>query len=79
MLHVSSDLISWAIIGEAQKAKVDLSVVERGEGNVMPGELSDNTAKHMIRFDDLNPFTYTDRTVVVKNCTYVVVSHNVFV
>ncbi|XP_033743778.1 deleted in lung and esophageal cancer protein 1-like isoform X2 [Pecten maximus] len=61
----------FTIKGIAQRASVDLMMVERGEGNIAPGELTDNTAEHMIRFDDLNPFTYTDRTVVVKNCTNV--------
>ncbi|XP_021361346.1 deleted in lung and esophageal cancer protein 1-like isoform X1 [Mizuhopecten yessoensis] len=61
----------FTIKGVAQRAGVDLTLVERGEGNIAPGEMTDNTAEHMIRFDDLNPFTYTDRTVVVKNCTNV--------
>ncbi|XP_060064823.1 deleted in lung and esophageal cancer protein 1-like [Ylistrum balloti] len=61
----------FTIKGVAQKAAVDLVMVERGEGSIAPGEMTDNTAEHMIRFDDLNPFTYTDRTVVVKNCTNV--------
>ncbi|XP_069130810.1 deleted in lung and esophageal cancer protein 1-like isoform X4 [Argopecten irradians] len=61
----------FTIKGIAQRASVDLTMVERGEGNIAPGELTDNTAEHMIRFDDLNPFTYTDRTIAVKNCTNV--------
>lgn len=53
----------------SQKANVELVSVERGEDSAKPGELADKTAEHMIRFDDLNPFTYTDRSIVIKNFT----------
>ena len=55
--------------GEAEKAGVDLVSVERGTTQPLPGELTDATAQHLIRFDNLNPFTYTDRSCVVKNVT----------
>ncbi|CAG2230526.1 unnamed protein product [Mytilus edulis] len=57
--------------GESQKAGVELVSVERGTSDPVPGELTDNTAQHLIRFDDLNPFTYTDRAIIVKNPTNV--------
>jgi hypothetical protein len=41
--------------------------VERGLSEAAPGELVDSTAEHLIKFDQLNPFTYTDRIAVVKN------------
>ena len=53
--------------GEAQKAEVELVSVERGMSEPAPGELMDSTARHLIKFDQLNPFTYTDRTAVIKN------------
>ena len=62
-------LISCSFLGEAQKAGVELVSVERGTTEPLPGELTDATAKHLIRFDSLNPFTYTDRSCVVKNLT----------
>ena len=48
---------------------MDLVSVERGTTQPLPGELRDATAQHLIRFDNLNPFTYTDRSCVVKNVT----------
>ncbi|KAK3108686.1 hypothetical protein FSP39_013370 [Pinctada imbricata] len=61
----------FTLKGESQKAGVELVSVERGTEEVMPGELSDSSAQHLIRFDDLNPFTYTDRGVTIKNTTNV--------
>ena len=49
--------------------KLTLSNVERGEGVVDPGELCDRSAQHLIKFDDLNPFTYTERSISVQNHT----------
>ncbi|XP_061179869.1 deleted in lung and esophageal cancer protein 1-like isoform X2 [Saccostrea echinata] len=59
----------FTLKGEAQKAEVELLSVERGLSAVLPGELSDVSAENLIRFDELNPFTYTDRSIVVKNKT----------
>lgn len=50
-------------------AEVELLSVERGLSTALPGELSDVTADNLIRFDELNPFTYTDKSIVVKNKT----------
>ncbi|CAC5401955.1 unnamed protein product [Mytilus coruscus] len=61
----------FTLQGESQKAGVELVSVERGTSDPVPGELTDNTAQHLIRFDDLNPFTYTDRAIIVKNPTNV--------
>ena len=55
--------------GEAQLAEVELMSVERGLSAALPGELSDISADSLIRFDELNPFTYTDRSILVKNKT----------
>lgn len=59
--------MTWA--GEGQIVKVTLTQVERGEEEALPGEMLDCTAQHLIKFDDLNPFTYTERAISVKNCT----------
>ena len=48
---------------------MDLVSVDRGTTQPLPGELTDATAQHLVRFDNLNPFTYTDRSCVVKNVT----------
>ncbi|KAK3588190.1 hypothetical protein CHS0354_012251 [Potamilus streckersoni] len=61
----------FTLKGEAQRAGVELNHVERGTSEPKPGELIDATAQNHIKFDDLNPFTYTDRTIVVKNLTNV--------
>lgn len=65
--------INWNIFclvsGVAQMAEVELLSVERGLSAALPGELSDVTANNLIRFDELNPFTYTDKSIVVKNKT----------
>ncbi|XP_053374594.1 deleted in lung and esophageal cancer protein 1-like isoform X2 [Mercenaria mercenaria] len=61
----------FVLKGEAQRAGVELVSVERGLSEAVPGELVDATAQHLIKFDQLNPFTYTDRTAVVKNTTNV--------
>ncbi|XP_041367117.1 deleted in lung and esophageal cancer protein 1-like [Gigantopelta aegis] len=57
--------------GQGEIAKVELVSVEHGLSEHMLGELHDTTAEHFIRFDELNPFTYTDRNISVHNCTNV--------
>uniref|UniRef100_A0A8W8MX88 Deleted in lung and esophageal cancer protein 1 n=1 Tax=Magallana gigas TaxID=29159 RepID=A0A8W8MX88_MAGGI len=59
----------FTLRGIAQMAEVELLSVERGLSAALPGELSDVTADNLIRFDELNPFTYTDKSIVVKNKT----------
>jgi hypothetical protein len=57
----------FTLTGEAQSARVELVAVERGVAEPAPGELCDRSAQHRVKFDDLNPFTYTDRNICVKN------------
>ncbi|XP_071102579.1 deleted in lung and esophageal cancer protein 1-like [Haliotis cracherodii] len=57
--------------GEGQTAQVALDFVERGESEPLPGELTDFSAQHRLVFDDLNPYTYTDRVITVQNLTKV--------
>ncbi|KAL4222937.1 Deleted in lung and esophageal cancer protein 1 [Mactra antiquata] len=61
----------FKIKGESQRAEVDLVSVERGLSESLPGEIVDSTSQYLIKFDQLNPFTYTDRTAVVRNKTNV--------
>ncbi|KAL8567948.1 hypothetical protein ACOMHN_029123 [Nucella lapillus] len=59
----------FTLKGEGQMVKLTLSKVERGEAAALPGELCDRSAQHLIKFDDLNPFTYTERGISVQNHT----------
>ena len=71
-IYINSESKVTALIyfsGEAQLAEVELMSVERGLSAALPGELSDVSADSLIRFDELNPFTYTDRSILVKNKT----------
>lgn len=61
----------FCLRGEGQIVRVTLTQVERGDAEVQPGELRDRSAQHLIKFDDLNPFTYTERTITVTNHTNV--------
>ncbi|KAK7011463.1 deleted in lung and esophageal cancer protein 1 [Biomphalaria glabrata] len=62
----------FMVKGEGQLVKVGLPE----EKNLvfsdhLPGELKDITAQHLIKFDDLNPFTYTEKKISVRNYTKV--------
>ncbi|XP_064614552.1 LOW QUALITY PROTEIN: deleted in lung and esophageal cancer protein 1-like [Liolophura sinensis] len=61
----------FKVKGEAQLAGVKLAAIEGGESSQEPGEICDVTAQHLIKFEELNPFTYTDKTVEIKNQTNV--------
>nr|XP_006817129.1 PREDICTED: LOW QUALITY PROTEIN: deleted in lung and esophageal cancer protein 1-like [Saccoglossus kowalevskii] len=61
----------FTLKGEAQLASVELSLVSDGEQFSMLGELCDATAQHLVKFDNLNPMTYTQKTMVVRNKTNV--------
>ena len=56
-------------VGEGQTAAVELMSVEDGLAEPAPGELCDITAQHLIRFDNLNPYTYIQKAVKLKNST----------
>ncbi|KAK7110848.1 deleted in lung and esophageal cancer protein 1-like isoform X2 [Littorina saxatilis] len=61
----------FTVKGEGQMVKLTLAKVERGESAALPGELCDRSANHLVKFDDLNPFTYTERSITVQNHTNV--------
>jgi len=51
--------------------RVELGYVEDGLSQQQIGEVCDVTAQHLVRFIALNPYTYTQRFIAVKNCMYV--------
>ena len=59
----------FLVSGEGQVAGVQLSGVEGGVSEPLADELCDISAQHMIRFDNLNPYTYMQRSIAVKNNT----------
>ncbi|KAL5006767.1 hypothetical protein ScPMuIL_015573 [Solemya velum] len=61
----------FTLKGESQAAEVRLVSVEDGLTEAMVGERHDISAKHMVKFDKLNPYTYTDKAMVVENLTNV--------
>ncbi|XP_012940303.1 deleted in lung and esophageal cancer protein 1 [Aplysia californica] len=61
----------FKIKGEGEVARVGLASVERGLSEPKLNEMNDVSAKNLLKFDDLNPFTYTERTVKVCNFTKV--------
>ena len=63
-------LVGWWSAGKGVNARVELDYVEDGVSQRQFGELCDVAAQDLIRFITLNPFTYTQRTISVKNCMY---------
>ena len=55
--------------GVGQIAAVEIGSVEGGMANAVPGEVCDVSAQYLIRFDNLNPYTYMQRDVEVVNKT----------
>ncbi|XP_022081791.1 deleted in lung and esophageal cancer protein 1-like [Acanthaster planci] len=62
----------FTLKGEGQTAGVELAAVsDGGERQPAPGELCDVTAQHQIRFDPINPMTFTTKQLTIKNTTNV--------
>ncbi|XP_071803084.1 deleted in lung and esophageal cancer protein 1-like [Asterias amurensis] len=62
----------FTIKGEGQTAGVELQDVSGGgESHSSPGEMSDATAQHQVRFDPINPMTFTTKQLTIKNTTNV--------
>ncbi|ELU16950.1 hypothetical protein CAPTEDRAFT_224255 [Capitella teleta] len=57
----------FAISGEGQTARVELVSVEEGVDEPLAGEQMDATADHLIRFSSLNPYTYIQKSITVRN------------
>lgn len=62
---------NFKLKGEGEYAKVGIAEVEMGLSEHSPDEFKDISAQNLLRFDDLNPFTYTERLVKVVNHTKV--------
>lgn len=56
-------------LGEGQLAQVELESVEDGRNEPLAGESMDVTAQHLIRFSNLNPYTYMQKKITVRNMT----------
>ncbi|BFZ02531.1 hypothetical protein BsWGS_05570 [Bradybaena similaris] len=55
--------------GEGEIARVSLVDVEMGLSEPQPGEFIDVSTKNLVKFEDLNPYTYTERIAKIRNCT----------
>ncbi|RUS82779.1 hypothetical protein EGW08_009443 [Elysia chlorotica] len=62
---------NFRLKGEGEYAKIGLAEVEMGLSDYSPSEFRDISAQNLLRFDELNPFTYTERLVKVVNHTKV--------
>lgn len=58
-------------LGLGQLIALKLLSVTGGESSPLPGELTDVTAQHLMRFDSLNPYSTAEKTLVLRNMTYV--------
>lgn len=57
--------------GAGQLIALELLFVTGGESKPEPGEVTDVTAQHLIRFDPQNPHTSEEKKLVIRNSTYV--------
>lgn len=57
--------------GVGQLIALELLHVMGGENSPAPGEVTDVTAQHLIRFDPQNPHTTKEKNLVIRNSTYV--------
>ncbi|XP_062982585.1 deleted in lung and esophageal cancer protein 1 [Elgaria multicarinata webbii] len=59
------------VTGLGQLIALKLLSVTGGESSPLPGELTDVTAQHLVRFDSLNPYSMAEKTLVLRNMTHV--------
>nr|XP_060639346.1 deleted in lung and esophageal cancer protein 1 [Anolis sagrei ordinatus] len=59
------------VTGLGQLIALELFSVTGGESHPLPGELTDVTAQHLIRFDSLNPYSVAEKILVLRNMTHV--------
>uniref|UniRef100_A0A8C3K0N0 DLEC1 cilia and flagella associated protein n=1 Tax=Calidris pygmaea TaxID=425635 RepID=A0A8C3K0N0_9CHAR len=65
------------VTGVGQLIALDLVFVTGGESEPEPGEATDVTAQHLIRFDPQNPHTTKEKKLVIRNTTYVTTTNRV--
>ncbi|NWQ80071.1 DLEC1 protein, partial [Columbina picui] len=59
------------VTGVGQLIALELLFVTGGENKPEPGEVTDATAKHLIRFESQNPHSTKEKKLVIRNSTYV--------
>uniref|UniRef100_A0A8B9CTL9 DLEC1 cilia and flagella associated protein n=1 Tax=Anser brachyrhynchus TaxID=132585 RepID=A0A8B9CTL9_9AVES len=59
------------VTGVGQLIALELLHVTGGESSPEPGEVTDGTAQHLIRFDPQNPHTTEEKNLVIRNSTHV--------
>ncbi|NXI71666.1 DLEC1 protein, partial [Anseranas semipalmata] len=59
------------VTGIGQLIALELLCVTGGESSPEPGEVTDVTAQHLIRFDPQNPHTTEEKKLVIRNSTHV--------
>ncbi|NXX58053.1 DLEC1 protein, partial [Scopus umbretta] len=65
--HVSDVTVT----GLGQLIALELLFDTGGESKPEPGEVTDVTAQHLIRFDPQNPHTTEEKKLVIRNSTYI--------
>lgn len=75
MNNVNSQMVNSNIYlflrGVGQLIALELLFVTGGENKPEPGEATDVTAKHLIRFEPQNPHSTEEKKMVIRNSTYV--------
>uniref|UniRef100_A0A4W3GG86 Deleted in lung and esophageal cancer protein 1 Ig-like domain-containing protein n=1 Tax=Callorhinchus milii TaxID=7868 RepID=A0A4W3GG86_CALMI len=64
-------ILSWVTSGTGQLVALDFVSVTGGESPAAPGECTDMTAEHFVRFDTINPQTCSQKEIIIRNATYV--------
>ncbi|KFZ50995.1 Deleted in lung and esophageal cancer protein 1, partial [Antrostomus carolinensis] len=59
------------VTGAGQLIALELLSVTGGESKPKPGEVTDVTAQHLVRFDPRNPHTTEEKKLVIRNSTHV--------
>ncbi|NXI89657.1 DLEC1 protein, partial [Psophia crepitans] len=59
------------VTGVGQLIALELLFVTGGESTPEPGEVTDVTAQHLIRFDPQNPHTMEEKKLIIRNSTKV--------
>ncbi|NWH52165.1 DLEC1 protein, partial [Fregata magnificens] len=59
------------VTGVGELIALELLFVTGGESKPEPGEVTDVTAQHLIRFDPQNPHTTEEKKLVIRNSTHI--------
>ncbi|NXT57877.1 DLEC1 protein, partial [Pluvianellus socialis] len=58
------------VTGVGEVIALEVLFVTGGESKPKPGEVTDVTAQHLIRFDPQNPYTTEEKKLVIRNSTH---------